>query len=320
MKKVLHLGLVVAACAIASSSPAQTFPNKPIRFIIGYPLGSSIDAVGRLIGNEFEKKLGQPVILDVRPGANGTIGAKTVVNAAPDGYTLWYGPSTGIHPLFNRNNGVDSGKDLASVSHATSAPFFLFTRSQLPAATYQELVAYTRANPDVAKHGAPTPTVDLVMAMLKHRSGLATRSIPYKGTAQVIPAMLSGEVDMTALVSLQAFMPHIQSGAMRALFVAAAQRTSLMPGVPTSAEVGLAGFELANNNGLWAPLGTPREIIQKLSAETAAAVRLPAVSEQIRKGSGAEPVGSTPEEQIRSYDADAKFWAEAARLANFQAP
>ena len=156
-----------------------------------------------------------------------------------------------------------------------------------------------------------------MMAVVKDRTGISSEGIPYKAAAPVTIALLNGEVDW-AVSSVQAFLPHIQAGTMRALFMTGSKRSAQLPNVPTSAEVGIAGFEPTANFGLWAPLGTPHEIIQRLSVETAAAAKMPEVAEQIRKGSASEPWGSTAEELRRSFEAEAKFWAEAARLANYK--
>ena len=309
--------LALALLIVAGAPSAQTYPSKPIRIVIGFPPGTILDLISRLVGSEMAKPLGQPMVLEFKPGASGTIGARYVVNASPDGYTLLYGPLVSAHPLLNRNNPVDAGKELAAVSRFATTPYFFVCRTSLPVSSLPELIAYAKADPHRLKHGLPSATTDLVMQMFKSRTGINSRSIPYKSSPQITVALLAGEVDWS-VANVAGFLPHIQAGTIRALFVAAARRSPLLPSVPTAAEFGIANFEVASNYGLWAPLGTPKEIIQRLSAEAAAALQIPAVAEQIRKGSGAEPVGSTPDDLIRSFDADIKFLSDAARLANFQ--
>lgn len=318
MKQTLcDVMLTLAMLIAASASLAQPYPTKPIRIVIGFPPGTILDFVSRLVSNEMAKPLGQPIVIEFKPGASSTIGAKYVVSANPDGYTLLYGPLVAAHPLLNRNNAVDAGKDLAPVSRFATTPYFFVSRASLPVSSLQELVAYAKTNPDSLKHGLPSATTNLIMQMLMSRTGINSRSIPYKSSPQITIALLAAEVDWS-VANVAGFLPHIQAGTIRALFVASTKRSSLLPNVPTAAEFGVPNFEVASNYGLWAPLGTPKDIIQKLSAEAATALKIPAVAEQIRKGSGAEPVGSTPEELMRTFEADIKFLSEAARLAKYQ--
>ena len=308
--------LVTAMASIGSTSYSQTYPSKPIRFVIGFAPGTSLDAVSRLVGIEMEKKLGQPITLEFKPGANGIIGARSVMSAAPDGYTFYYGNATSFHPLFNRDNAVFAGTDFAAVGGVATAPYFFFITARRPMTTFQELAAFAKANPDVLMHGATSQTTDLIMQMLKDRTGFTSRSIPYKSTPQIVNALIVGEVD-TAITNIQAFLPHIQTGRVRTLFVASPKRSPLLPNIPTSSEIGIANFEVTANYGLWAPLGTPKDVILKLNSEVAAALKNPTVVERLRSGFGMEPVGSTPEEQMRAFENETRFWSEAARMAKF---
>ncbi len=320
MKKILGaliLGLAALTIGVSAGAQPAAYPNKPIRFIIGFPPGTIIDAVGRIVTNEMSKHLGQPIILEFKPGANSTIGAKYVVNAEPDGYTIFLGTASTIHPLLNRNNGVDAGKEFASISTIATAPFFILVRADLPIKSLQDLIAYDKAKPGALTYGSPSAPAYLLMSVLKERTGVDVRSVPYKASGQVAMALLAGEVDMAAVTALS-FLPHIQAGKIRPLFSLSPKRASILPDVPTAAELGIRNFEFATTIGLWAPLGTPKEIIQKLNAEVVAALKNPAVAEQVRKAAGAEPVSSTPEGQIAVHDADSKAWGEAARLANFK--
>ena len=181
------------------------------------------------------------------------------------------------------------------------------------------MLAYGKANPDALTHGAPSATANLIMAMVKTKTGMSSRGIPYKSSAQLAIALLAGEVDLGA-VTVLSFLPQIQAGKVRPLLVLSAKRSPLAPNVPTAAELGFRDLEMATNMGLWAPRATPRDIIQRLSTEAVAVLKTPAIADQIRKGAGAEPVGSTPEGQLRIYEAETRSWTEAARLANFVAP
>ena len=313
----LHALLTIAALLASGPSLAQQYPTKPIRLVIGFPPGTIIDTVARMVGTEMEKQLGQPIVLEFKPGANGTIAAKYVVSSNPDGYTFYYGNVLLAHPLFNRNNAVDAAKELTPVSRFVTLPYFLVARSGLPVKSIQELLAYTKANPGALTHGAPTATTDLLMQMIKDRAGIESRSIPYKASPQILTALLAGEID-TTISSVQAFLPHIQAGTIRALLVTSPRRSPVLPNVATTVDAGLPNFDMALNFGLWAPLQTPKEINQRLSKEASVVLKNPIIVEQILKGSAADAVGSTPEEQMRSFEAETRFWSEAIRRANFQ--
>ena len=309
--------LAIAALVAGGTSVAQQYPTKPIRFVIGFPPGTIIDTVARMVGSEMEKQLGQPIVLEFKPGANGTIAARYVVSSSPDGYTFYYGNILLAHPLFNRNNAVDATRELAPVSRFVTLPYFLVARAGLPVRSIQDLVAYAKANPGALTHGAPTVTTDLLMQMLKDGSGIDSRSIPYKGSPQMLTALLAGEID-TTISSVQAFLPHIQAGTIRALLVTSPRRSPVLPNVATTSDASLPNFDMALNFGLWAPLRTPREIVQKLSVAASASLKNPSLVEQILKRSAADVVGSTPEEQMRSFEAEVTHWSEAIRRANFQ--
>ena len=314
---ILHAILSIAALLASGPSLAQQYPTKPIRFVIGFPPGTIIDTVARMVGTEMEKQLGQPIVLEFKPGANGTIAAKYVVSSHPDGYTFYYGNVLLAHPLFNRNNAVDAARELSPVSRFVTLPYFLVARASLPVKSIQELVAYTKTNPGALTHGAPTATTDLLMQMLRDRAGIESRSIPYKGSPQILTALLAGEID-TTISSVQAFLPHIQAGTIRALLVTSSRRSPVLSNVATTVDAGLPSFDMALNFGLWAPLRTPKEITQKLSAEASVVLKNPGIVEQILKRSAADAIGSTPEEQMRSFEEETKHWSEAIRRANFQ--
>ncbi len=317
MKQALwKVAIAIAGFALADTASAQSYPSKTIQFIHGFPPGTILDAVSRVVSVEMAKLLGQPIILDFKPGGNGIVGGKYVMNAKPDGYTLYYGNATSFHPLFIHENAIFAGTDFAPVSNVAAVPYFVFSSAKIPATNFQELVAYSKANVDNVKFGATSQTIDLIMQMLKDKNGLVSRGIPYKSTGQMVTALIINEVE-TTIGAVQPFLPHIKSGTIRALFVASPKRSPLLPNVPTSAEAGIPNFEVTFNYGLWAPVGTPKDIAQKVSTAVAATMKLPAVIEQIR-GIGAEPVGSTPEEQLRAFELDTRFWTEAARLSNFK--
>ena len=300
----------------AGSACAQSFPSKPIRFMIGFTPGALTDGVARVVGIEMEKRLGQPVILEFRPGANGTIAAKYVATSNPDGYTLFFGSTLPMHPIFTLNNSVDAEKELAAVSRTATQPFYFMSNSKLPVNSYQELLAFGKANPGRLTQGSSTALQDLIMGILKDRTGLETRSIPFKGSPQVAAALLAGDVDVT-IGGVLAYLPHVQAGKVRLLFVASRERSSGLRDVPSAVEAGIPNFEAGLDYGLWAPVGMPREILLKLGTEAAIATKVPAVLERMQTFS-AEPVGSSPDEAARTFASVMKFWKEATRVAGFK--
>ena len=296
---------------------AQPFPNKPIRLITGNSPGTVIDGSARMIGVELEKSLGQPVVIEFKTGANGTIAAQAVKSAPADGYTLYLGSAPQVHPLLNANNGVDAAKEYTSVSLLVKAPYFLFARSNLPFTSVAELAAYSKANPQTLKFGAASQLQELVMEVIKNKTGIAiSQNIPYRGSPPVVTAMLANDVDL-ATSSAPPFLPHVQTGKLRALLIASDKRMPDLPQVPTGFEVGMP-VELGLYVGLWAPAGTPAAVVRKLSSAFAAATKLPAIADQLRKTFGAEPIGSTPEEQSRFFESDMKVWSDAAAATNFK--
>ena len=314
--RIVTLVISVIVGGITSNGWAQAWPSKPIKVVIGFPPGTVIDASMRIVAAEMEKKLAQQIVLEFRPGANGTIGAKAVVTAPPDGYTLAYGNSVSIHPLFTRNNAVDVTKEMVSVSNIMGTPFYFIASAKLQARTFEELLRLNKATPDGHSQGNSVEVQDLIFDMLKERTGFVSRSIPYKGSSQTVPSLLAGEVDVS-IGSILAYIPHVQAGTVRPLFILSSTRHAQFPNLPTSAEVGIPNFDLGLDYGLWAPLGTPNDIVQKLALEAAAATRVPSVAEQIRKF-GSEPIGSTPEGQLRTFNAQMKVWAEAIQRSGFK--
>jgi tripartite-type tricarboxylate transporter receptor subunit TctC len=310
----LLLGLLLALPL--SSAFAQAFPNKPIRLITGNPPGTVIDGNVRMISPELEKSLGQPILIEHRTGANSTIAAQAAKNSPPDGYTLLLGSGPQASPLLNANNGVDVGREMVSVSMLVKAPYVLFARANLPFTNMAELIAYSKANPDKLKFGAASQVQDLVMAVIKSHTGITSISIPYRGSPPIVTALLADEVDI-ATSSAPPFLAHLQSGRMRAIMVATDRRMPILASTPTGFEVGVPA-DLGLFVGLWAPAGTPNDIVRRLSTAFSNAIKSPAASEQLRKTFGAEPIGSTPEELSRMFDADMKIWGEAVRATNFK--
>ena len=253
------------------------------------------------------------------PGASGTIAGNATVKASPDGYTLYFGSASAISPLFNKNNGVDAIKSLAPVSNFGSAPYTFYVGAKLPINSIQDLVAYSKANPGKLNFGSGAANAAILASVLASRTGLDYQNIAYKGTGPIVGAILNGDVAFTATVSTGNFASHVRAGTIRVLFVTMENRFALMPHIPTAAEFGIKDFVAITNLGLWAPLMTPKDVIQKLSAAGAAAVKTADVSEKLRDVAVAvQPDGSTPEELLRLFTQEMNFWSEAARISNYR--
>jgi len=311
--KMIAVGLL--SMGFMANAFGQAFPSKPLRIFLGIPVGGTSDVAARAIAVPMSKTLGQPIIIENRPGANATIAASLVNKAEPDGYTYFFGSAAQIHHVFNKVGGIDARTDFSPVSNIQTGGYVAVVRPTLPIKSWQELLAYSKANPDKLNFASPSSLNDMIMGMVKYRTGLTFTSIPYKGTNDVLTAMLAGQSDFTAS-TVGPYLSTIQSGGLRALFVTSGKRVSLVPDVPTLGEVGVPNFEVSFNVGLWSTPKAPRDAINAVSAAAAAASRQPDVVALFRK-LGGDAVGSTPEEQLKTIDGELSFWVEAARIAKF---
>lgn len=310
MKKFWGLFAVLLLVAFGTNGVlGQTYPSRPVRMVLTMPPGPSLDIIARLIAAKLTEAWKQPVLVDNRPGSGGNVGALAVAKAEPDGYTFLI-PTTGIaiSPSIYRKLPYDPLKDFVPVSQIYSLSFVMVVNPSVPANTVAELVAYAKANPgrlNYASSGAGG-TPHLAAELFKSLTGTDIVHIPYKGVAPMNIALITNEVQVifTTLVDAQ---QHMKTGKMRALAVTGTARSPLMPDVPTLVEAGLRDYELPNWIGLFAPAGTPAEIVTKLHAELVKILAMPEIRDRII-GWGNEIVGSTPEEFAASYKADiAKF-------------
>jgi tripartite-type tricarboxylate transporter receptor subunit TctC len=314
MRVLRFLGLVLSF-AICGSAAAQAFPTKPITLIVFIAAGGTTDITARMVARNMEKTLGQPIIVENRPGASGTIATHYVRQSPPDGYTVLIA-GLAMNSTFIKNNPVNLENDLQPVSNLINGGFFVFVPASLPVNSMQELIAYSKANPGKLNYGYTAPLTLLAGEGLKLKTGMSYTAIPYKGAGPMIPAVLSGEVSFT-IESLPTFQSLLQAGKVKALMATSAKRSSVLPNVPSAAEVGIKDYEAGFNLGLWVPLKTPREAVDKLSGAAAAAMKAPEIAEQLGK-MGAEAIGSTPEELVRTHVTFQKGLDDAARASNFQ--
>lgn len=318
MKPIIRsLAFLLTALAVSGPAIAQTYPSKPIRVLLGFPAGSAVDIASRALSVHMQKQLGQPLVIESRAGAGGYIAVNAVAKAEPDGYMIHFGLLGSLLPALVKNTPVDARKELTAISDSISAPLALYGSAKLPARTFQELVAYAKANaPGTVNYASAAATQALLMQLVNMRSGLTYTLINYPGAPAVIPALIKGEVGLSFNV-LGPFLPHLEAGTIRVLFITGPKRMARFPNIPTAAEVGIPGLVSATSDlGWWAPRGTPKDVIDKLSKAAIDAVRTPEIIDLFQR-QGYEALGSTPEEQLRRYEANFQFWSETARLTNF---
>ncbi len=290
------------AC-LSAAAFAQGFPAKPIRLIVPYGAGGASDVLARAMAQKAAEGLGQQVVVENRTGAGGLVAAELVKNSSPDGYTLFMadtGPMA-ILPALQPGLAYDPLRDFTPVILAASAPFFLAVASAMPARTVAQLVQHAKANPKLPYGSSGSGSANhLTMESLKLTAGIDLTHVPYKGNAQSVPALLSGDIALL-FVGLASIAPHVKSGKARIIAVATPRRSPQLPEVPTVAET-YPGFEMNLTLGIVAPAGTPREIVARLNAEFSKALASPSVGARL-PALGIDPLSGPPEayaEQIRA--------------------
>src|SRR5258707_1388562 len=312
-----RLCLALAMLALhAGAAGAQTYPNKPIRVILPFVAGGAVDMLARMLGAKLGESLGQPVIVENRPGAGGNVAADAVAKSPPDGYTILQNTNgLAISPAIYRSLPFDVVRDFIPVTQLVASELMLAASPKLSAASVPELIALARKSPGSLNYGmtgAGNP-LHLTMEMFKTAAGVDIQPVPYKGDAAIFPALITGEIQV-AVAPMATTLPHVTGGTLRALAVAGAKRSAALPDVPTIAESGLAGFESSSWQGWFAPANTPRGIVNAIQQGAKAALSAPDVVERLRV-TGNEAVASTPAEFEQRVKADlakfAKIVAEA---------
>ena len=320
-----HLAAVLAVLCttpgLAFAQPASTsspYPSKPIRVIVPFAPGGNVDITARLVAPGLQEALGQPVIVENKPGAGGTIGADFVAKSPPDGYTLLMGSNStfSVAPSLYPKNPYNPLRDFAPVIMIASAPFVLVVNPAVPAKDARELVALAKASPGkVAMSSAGTGSSNhLVGELFQEISGARFTHVPYKGSGQALTDLMGGQVSVH-FDQITSAASHIQAGKLRALLVTAPQRVTMLPDVPTAAEAGYPAFEATNVTGLIAPAGTPREIVDKLNAATRKVISQPAVRAKFAE-IGGETTGGTPEQFATYIRDDLSKWTRIVKDAN----
>ena len=309
------LALLLAAVGTAS---AQSYPTKPIRLIVPFAPGGNVDITARAVAPAIGEVLGQPVVVENRVGAGGTIGADAVAKAAPDGYTLLMGSNStvSVAPALYPKNPYNPVRDFAPVSILATVPFVLVTNPSVPVKNVGELIALAKAKPDyLSMASAGTGSSNhLVGELFGSITGTRLTHIPYKGSGPAQVDLTAGQVNVM-FDQLTSALPNIKAGKLRALAVTSPARSPSLPDVPTFAEAGVRNFELANITGILAPAGTPADIVAKLYAASVKALSMPAVRERLA-ALGVDPVGSSPAEFAAFIRDDYARWQKVVADAN----
>ena len=308
----LWFGLLLLLTATAGPAWSQGFPNKPIRMVVTFPPGGAPDILARLFSDKAQ--LGQPVVIDNKPGAGGNIGADFVAKAPADGYTLVMG-TVGTHSingaLYSKMH-YDMVRDFAPVAHVASAPNLLVVTNDLPVKNVAELINYMKANPNKLSFGSPGigSSVHVSGELFKSMTGTSMTHVPYKGRQFAIPDLVGGQIQLM-FDNMPSALPMAKEGKIRALAQTTATRSSAAPDVPTVAET-VPGFEATTWFAVFAPYGTPRDIVLRVNAEMQRVFKLPDVVEKL-KALGLEPWISSPEELARYQASEMTKWAKVVK-------
>ncbi len=308
MKKLVAVLFALCACG----AYAQSYPTKPLRFVVPFAAGGGSDLVARTVAQKISEALGQSVIVDNRPGAAGTIGADLVAKSPPDGHTLLLGSNgpLAINPSLYAKLPYDAARDFAPVSLVTVMPFLLVTHPSLPVKSVKDLVALAKAKPGQLNYGSPGSgsTTHLANELLKSMTGMQITHIPYKGVAPAAIDLISGQLQMMS-GDLSTLIPHVRSGKMRALAVTGTRRSSLLPDMPTVAESGVPGYAAHGWFGVLVPAAAPHAVIERLNA--AIVKGLAANDARERLGAlGGEVAASTPEQFGAFIATEAAKWSK----------
>ena len=295
---------------------AQPYPNKAVRLIVGYPPGGAVDGIARVTGQQLAQTFGQPFVVENRAGASGIIGADIVAKSPADGYTLiaLAGTHT-VNPSLYKKLPYDTERDFAPVSVVASSAYILVVHPSLPVKSIRELIAFAKKNRGQVNYASSgnAGLPHLSGELFKVKAGIEMTHIPYKGSAAVTTAVLSGEVPIM-FSNLISTMPQVQAGRLRALGVTAQARIAAAPHIPTIAESGLPGYEVTGWYGIMAPANTPADIVGRLGTAIAKALQAPEVLRRFA-GEGIDPAGSTPEAFGKMIREDLVKWAEVVRIS-----
>jgi tripartite-type tricarboxylate transporter receptor subunit TctC len=313
--------VLAAACVLAApASAADPYPSRPVRIVVPFPAGGPADALARMVGDKLQAALGQPVVVDNRPGAGGNIGLELVAKSPSDGHTLALAPAGNltVNPSLYRNVPYDVSRDFAPVTVIAAVPNVLVVNAQVPAKDVGELIAYAKANPRKLNYASPGPGSGAHLAgeLLKSSAGIEMVHVPFNGIAPAVTAVVGGDVQVMFAGSTSA-MPHVATGKLRALGVASPRRMVSTPALRTLDESGLPGFDVTSWYSIVAPAATPPAVVERLQKEIARALDAPDVRAKLAS-LGAEPVGNTPAEFAAMIGSESAKWGKIVRDAGIK--
>ena len=319
MRPLLTTAVAALLALGASAAPAQPYPSRPVKIVVPATPGGAIDLIARTLGEKLTGSLGQPVVVENKPGAANNLGTDFVAKSPPDGYTLVIVASShATNTHLYKNLPYDPVKDFEPVVYTHVVPLLLAVHPSVPAKNVQELTAWVKANPDKAIYASSGPGSSLHMAAELYMSmtGTKMQHVPYKGSSAAHPDLLAGR---TAMIfdTITAVRGHVKAGTLRGIAVTTLQRSSSMPELPTIAESGLPGYDASTWGGILAPAGTPKDVVAKLNAAINAALKQDDVRSRL-SGAGIEIQGGTPEQFGEVIRAEIEKWGRIVKEAGIQ--
>jgi tripartite-type tricarboxylate transporter receptor subunit TctC len=316
-RNVLAIGVTIALLSLATQAQAETYPSRAVRLVVPAPAGGGIDVMARTLSNKLSELLGQPVVIENKPGNVNNLGADVVSRASPDGYTvLIANNSMSISAGLYKSLSFDPIKSFAPVTQLAASQFVLVASPKFEASTVAELVALAKAKPGVLDYGSGGlgGSLHFLTEMLMRSTGISMTHIPYRGDGPMLTGLLAGDIQVAFMPQASA-VAQLQSGQIKAFGVTGRKRSTSLPQVPTLLEAGVTGLEDGSWYGIFAPAGTPTDIVMTLQRAFAETLKAPEVIERIR-ANGSEPVGSTPAEFDVMYRDDVAKFARIIKEAN----
>jgi tripartite-type tricarboxylate transporter receptor subunit TctC len=324
MNKVIHcwLGAAFALVSAFMSAQAQTYPDRPVRVVVPFAAGNTLDNALRQLGEEFKKDTGQPIIVDAKPGGSGIIAAQTVMQTPPDGYTLLLSNTSmlTINPFTFNKLPYDTEKSFKHVTGFLGASMVLVTNAaQVPANNLKEFIAWVKSQPGKVSYASFTAgnSSHFAGVILNQRAGLDMVHVPFNGTPPAVQSLVGGQVQ-AAFLPMLAVKPHVDSGKLKVLAITTPQRSPLMPSVPTFSEEGFPDMQIYIWSGLSAPVGTPDALVQRIQTVFAKALKSEVIAEKWR-AIDFQPLPFTSDEYLKFIRTDAKRWQEAVKISGFKA-
>ena len=313
MRLLAFCAAIMSGAVATAASGAERYPSKAVRLIVPFAAGGNVDIVTRVIARKLTEGLGRQVVVDNRGGAGGVLGTELAARALPDGYTLLMVTASHVTNPGLRRLPYDTEKDFAAITIVADVSIILVAHPSLPVRTVPELIALAKAKPGQLNFGSGGngTTAHLAAELLKSAAAVNLVHIPYKGIGLALVDLLGGQIPLM-FSAMPAVMPHVRQGKLRAFGIAAAQRSPVLPDVPTIRETGIPGVEANVDFALLAPAGTPREIIARLNSEVVKALSMPEIKERLM-GEGAVPVGNSPEEAARFIAGEITRWGRITK-------